>query len=429
MQIIDYSNKPLCLIGDLHGEFRSLCYLLKNNRQETPEELKKKKRVLFSKPNGSVPVKDCVMVLCGDCGFGFNKHEYYVLELTRLQKLLEGLNITLLCLRGNHDNPEYFETINGKFDFANIKFIPNYSILKTKNATSLCIGGAISYDRSWRLKENERLNRYKSSFEKKIYWSNEGIEENTEIVDELKKEGIKIDSIISHTAPFSYLIDKCYEELTKSNSWLKDEEVKADIENENKILENLLENLIESGQNIKWWAFGHTHIGNVFNKQIKDKSLYFFNLGILKDLNVIEPSFMLRDLQNGITIVDKITEFIHEMSKLKVADINTVEVDGNRYYIPKESQQQFMAYEDFADFFDEEDRDYIVEDHLNGEEGWDDDEIRNEVEEEIAEEMAEQFANQVNQEILAQLNRVNAVAGNIRRDHRVIIDDNGEPVF
>ena len=49
------TDKPnVCFIGDIHGEFKSLQGLMKYTG-----------------------FKDTLYIICGDCGFGFNKKEYY----------------------------------------------------------------------------------------------------------------------------------------------------------------------------------------------------------------------------------------------------------------------------------------------------------------------------------------------------------------
>lgn len=307
LQILDYSDKDLFLLGDLHGEFRKLLYLIKE-RNTPPPARKYLSGPKMTNPNSVYP-ENCVMIVCGDCGMGFNKTEYYAIELQRLQRELEKKNIILLMLRGNHDDPEYFETVEGKFNFPNIKFIPDYTVLKTKGNVSLCIGGAISYDRSWRLKENERLNKYRKTSKKSVYWKNEGVKQNNELIDELNSNGVKINSIISHTIPFDFL-DENYCFLTTDNEWFKaDPNVKKDIDRESAILKKLLNKLTENGHEVKWWTFGHTHRGNIKWHTQDDKQIALVNLGIVESLKVIQMD-LHRGLGLGIALASEINTAI-----------------------------------------------------------------------------------------------------------------------
>ncbi len=72
--------------GDIHGEFRTLLY-----------EIKRKK------------ISNAIVLIAGDCGIGFEKREYYEQLYQKLSKTLQKLNCQLLLMRGNHDDPEYFE--------------------------------------------------------------------------------------------------------------------------------------------------------------------------------------------------------------------------------------------------------------------------------------------------------------------------------
>ena len=64
-----------------------------------------------------------------------------------LNDFLEKRNLTLLFIRGNHDNPAMFtdELFSNRF-----RLLPDYSAIIVDNTTVLCIGGAVSVDRRFR---------------------------------------------------------------------------------------------------------------------------------------------------------------------------------------------------------------------------------------------------------------------------------------
>lgn len=91
-------------------------------------------------------IHNSLFILCGDCGFGFERLGYYKnLVLSKLTKVLKKYNCRIIYLRGNHDDPSYFngKTINTKYVCA----VPDYTIVKCMGKNILCIGGGISIDR------------------------------------------------------------------------------------------------------------------------------------------------------------------------------------------------------------------------------------------------------------------------------------------
>ena len=95
-------------------------------------------------------MENTLLIVAGDCGFGFHEIGYYKEVVRRHRKRLNDSNNWIVFLRGNHDNPAYFDgkTINHKRFIA----VPDYSIIQTDGLTILCVGGAISIDRQYRIK-------------------------------------------------------------------------------------------------------------------------------------------------------------------------------------------------------------------------------------------------------------------------------------
>lgn len=69
-------------------------------------------------------------------------------DYKKLQKRLASNNCWLVMLRGNHDNPAYFNTIPIKH--RRFLTISDYSVIQACNHNILCVGGAVSVDRSYR---------------------------------------------------------------------------------------------------------------------------------------------------------------------------------------------------------------------------------------------------------------------------------------
>jgi predicted phosphodiesterase len=253
------SNKVF-FIGDIHGNFSPLGYFIKN-----------------AKVNNEFVFKDSVVIILGDCGFGFEKPNYYKQELKKTNKILSDLNSVVYMFRGNHDDPSYF--LEDKLGFSNIRLISDYTVIKTEEANILCIGGGISIDRMMRLRKEVSLRNKKS-----LYWPDEAPIFDAEKLDEIRKE-TKIDVLATHTtASFLPLQNKA----GISAYLLMDSSLYDDLEKERETMDKIYEHLLKNGNKIKMWYYGHFHEFNFGEKNgLKYKMLphideYSFTYAILK---------------------------------------------------------------------------------------------------------------------------------------------------
>jgi len=205
--------------GDVHGKFRELGYMIKERYKIT----------------------DSVICAAGDIGTGFHKRGYYLDEFSRLNKILLNNNSLLFMVRGNHDDPSYFNGKNKIFDeFSNIALVPDYFTLETLNANILFIGGAISIDRSSRT-----LNE--------SYWADEPCVYDDVAINNLDK---KIDVVITHTAP-DYVPPYLKNGIM---SWEKyDSMLSSDCLHERYVMNEIYQQLILKDHDIKYWLYGHFH--------------------------------------------------------------------------------------------------------------------------------------------------------------------------
>ena len=162
MKILEINKKSIFVCGDIHSEFDTFFNKIKRGLKikklkdvkEDVHPLVEEERNAkstesypfgfgydspFSKCReyGCENYSDSLIVVCGDCGFGFNKAQYYFDLLGKANELFATTNTHLLFVRGNHDDPSYFdgETIN----LSNIKAIPDYSIVITSKYNTLCV--------------------------------------------------------------------------------------------------------------------------------------------------------------------------------------------------------------------------------------------------------------------------------------------------
>jgi hypothetical protein len=312
MKIYDYSHiEKLYLFGDIHGKFEKLFHHIKVNvsvqdelfkdiehpLEKVLEEMRKneeseddteadddfdsEKRGAFNGMSSEITnskkvndkYDDSVIIICGDCGFGFCKPQYYTDLLDKANTMLGKTNTTVLFLRGNHDDPSYFD--GKRVDYEFVKAIPDYSVVKTKNFNTLCVGGAVSADRTWRKSQEILINRYRKDNKKKLYWEGEEFVYSTKQMNEIKESGVKVDSIATHSAPdFAFPSRK---EFTMS--WFEvDKTLQKEMENERKNLSKLSNYIFNHDGEVKFWGYGHFHRHNSEFKTVKKHEIFLLAL-------------------------------------------------------------------------------------------------------------------------------------------------------
>lgn len=246
MNRFDFTNNNIdyiIAIGDIHGNFSTMIYSLRK-------------------------FTSSLIVVCGDCGFGFNKLQHYLDEFKKLNKECYERNNIICFIRGNHDDPIYFS--DRLIQFSNMLTIPDYSILTNKKDNILCVGGGISIDREWRIKQEKISNFYKnknSESRKKLYWENEQIVYDENALNEILKEKININIIATHSAPHV-----CPPYNTNGvQAWLsKDPKLERDLQEERENLDKVL-SFAKKNFNVKNWVYGHFHdLNDTPNKNIID---------------------------------------------------------------------------------------------------------------------------------------------------------------
>lgn len=150
--------QPVYIFGDIHGNFLWVRYIARCKHLEK-----------------------CVLISVGDFGIGFTRNLTQDLkDLNVLNNFLIERQITLYVIRGNHDNPNYFNG-NVSLNYSNIHFVADYTLLTIDNIKYLLVGGAISIDRKIREINTE-------------WWSDEVF-----VLDESKI--VECDVLITHTTP------------------------------------------------------------------------------------------------------------------------------------------------------------------------------------------------------------------------------------
>nr|WP_288893577.1 metallophosphoesterase [uncultured Alistipes sp.] len=230
--------KTIIVSGDIHGDFNQLVFKLCIQYQLT----------------------DTLLIVAGDCGFGFEKKEYYEQMVRRNTKRMNQANNWIVFVRGNHDNPAYFDGTT--FNYKRFIAVPDYTILQACNHSILCVGGAISIDRIYRINEwNKRKYRVHSNesqendIPRNLYWQNEVPVYDADKINTISADFL-IDTVVTHTAP-----SHC-ELFLKSNlnQWAENDPLLLeDVQLEREVMDMLLNHLKTNNHSVSHWYYGHFH--------------------------------------------------------------------------------------------------------------------------------------------------------------------------
>ena len=152
-------------------------------------------------------------------------------------------------MRGNHDDPSYFS--EEKISHHRFRTVPDYSVIQACGHNILCVGGAVSIDRTYRIDRDSRH----SASGVASYW-----EDEKPIFDEYAMNTIgrrfKIDTVITHTSPsFCELISK-----SGLSEWAeRDSTLLADCDNERRTMDRIFEYLKANSHPLEHWFYGHFH--------------------------------------------------------------------------------------------------------------------------------------------------------------------------
>lgn len=234
----DNDVQSIIVCGDIHGQFS----------------------ILVNKICCQYGVTDALVIVAGDCGFGFERPGFYEdLYRRKLRKHLEKNNVSLLMVRGNHDNPYYFKEpfMSDYADFPRMKTVPDYGVIEACGKTILCVGGGVSVDRTGRGGFPNSGKNWHGEVELKpaFWWPGEFPVYNEELLSQVNERFV-VDTIVTHTAPS--FCEKSSKDGIKS--WLEnDENLRGDLEHERLVMDLLDKKVKEYRWPVTKWIYGHFH--------------------------------------------------------------------------------------------------------------------------------------------------------------------------
>jgi UDP-2,3-diacylglucosamine pyrophosphatase LpxH len=206
------TKDKIIIAGDIHGDVGLFAIKLRRNQ-----------------------IENAHIIHVGDFGIGFFEDHEYPKLLKPLHKFLAESNSHLYVIRGNHDDPSYFNTRKTMGGYDNIELLPDYTVLELLGKKILLVGGAISIDRT---------DRYYTSIP--TWWRNETFYLNENFNYDT------YDAVVTHTRP-------PISGLFGINSFVKsmmviDKDLERDLKIENEDMDKLYQ-LTKP----KHWFFGHFH--------------------------------------------------------------------------------------------------------------------------------------------------------------------------
>lgn len=202
----------MILLGDIHGDFQTVVHFARKNEGLDP----------------------LYLIQVGDFGAGF--HSTFVEDMEYMNEELKNNNVTLYVIRGNHDDPKFF---NGEYEWSNLKLLKDYTVLTIEGKRILLVGGAISIDR---IQRRENVS----------WWKDEVFDFKPELLEAY--EGI--DVVITHSSP-NFVFPQTFNNLVMSFA-AYDDKLIDDLTAERERFNEMYEILIKKNK-IKDWFYGHFH--------------------------------------------------------------------------------------------------------------------------------------------------------------------------
>lgn len=212
------------ILGDIHGNFNNLIKLIDKIGNTSP------------------------IIQVGDFGIT-NNHGNMKEILNRLNNKLGEVGNKMYVIRGNHDNPIYW---NGDWLLDNIELLPDYSVREIEGKTVLFVGGALSIDRIPRLMDGGNY-----------YWIDEEFVFDKKKIDEL----IGIDVVITHTAP-KFAPPQTINDLVRGFAQY-DQPLLHELAIERGEMSEMYE-LLTKKNYITHWFYGHFHTNSIYTYENTD---------------------------------------------------------------------------------------------------------------------------------------------------------------
>lgn len=216
--------------GDIHGSFETLVHKLCVRYQ----------------------CKNTLLIVAGDCGFGFYKEGFYDTLYWKIERRLSSSNNYVVFVRGNHDDPSYFR--EEKVSHEHWQCIPDYSVINACGHHILCVGGAVSVDRKPRMNENAQLQQFGHT-QTASWWVDEAPMFKPDEIAAIP-DIFNVDTVVTHTSPT--FCEPSNKEGLKA--WaIYDPALVWECAKERETMDKILATLEMNHHFVERWFYGHFH--------------------------------------------------------------------------------------------------------------------------------------------------------------------------
>jgi hypothetical protein len=227
-------------LGDIHGNFKLIHQYVK-----------------------MYGIENAHIIQVGDFGVGFAPIEKEKRMIEMYHHLLVKNNVHVWAIRGNHDYKPYFD--NDPFGFTNIHLVADYTVLNLAEKNILCVGGAVSVDRTWRYTKKQKQGIFEdTNIGVESWWPDELFVLDREKIKDLKD----INIVVTHTCPDYCPPDNTFgfgpfvEGIIRETG---DTQLKTDLLFERNQVTELFHLLKVNGNNIDYNYYGHFHKSDTIN--------------------------------------------------------------------------------------------------------------------------------------------------------------------
>jgi DNA repair exonuclease SbcCD nuclease subunit len=185
-------------------------------------------------------------VQLGDFGLGFEQPVRDWNTLNPINELLKQSDSMLYVIRGNHDNPAFWDSGCG-FHFSNITFMPDDYIREIEGKICYFAGGAVSIDRSRRRQGVD-------------YWCGEEYRQDPVLYLGNNKVDILFTHDVYHPcSPYSIHNSEAVKHFAETDKYLIEDLTESQVS-----MKILYDGILKTNPNFVWYH-GHYHQSHVTN--------------------------------------------------------------------------------------------------------------------------------------------------------------------
>ena len=194
------------------------------------------------RPMGSGHFDNSVIFVSGGFGFGTKDDSFFEGLMGNINKLCEFNDSYVVFVRGNNDNPAYFN--DGRFSFDRVKLAKDYTVVRLDGFDCLCVGGSLPIDRQWKIEHGKRIG-------KPLYFDGCKSEFKKEVLDDIL-DNFNISCIVTSDAP-TFMPPS----VNVSNSkWAKnDKTISSDLTAQRLVMDDIYREFLRKGKKPYLWCY------------------------------------------------------------------------------------------------------------------------------------------------------------------------------